>query len=83
MSPDPQDRVDIPGLSPTGPSPAPSEQIGPRAWLGIYFRCCHTYGRLYRDRAGKRYTGSCPRCGVALSVPIGPAGTNQRFFEAI
>ena len=53
-----------------------------RKWLGIYFRCCHVYGRLYRDEARMQYAGHCPRCAMSVSVPIGEGGTNRRFFEA-
>ena len=55
---------------------------GGRKWLGVHFRCCNTYGRLYRDAAGSQYTGRCPRCAVEVQVPIGEGGTDRRFFEA-
>ncbi|MCA9293648.1 MAG: hypothetical protein KDA20_07535 [Phycisphaerales bacterium] len=53
-----------------------------RKWLGIHFRCCNVYGRLYRDDAGQTYRGQCPRCAAKISVPIGQGGTSRRFFEA-
>lgn len=52
-----------------------------RAWLGIYFRCCSQYGRIYKDAAGTRYSGRCPRCGAEVSARVGEGGTDQRFFE--
>lgn len=54
----------------------------PKQWLGIYFKCCHAYGRLYKTADGKRYAGRCPRCMAQLQCMVGPGGTNQRFFEA-
>lgn len=54
-----------------------------RPWLGVRFECCQVYTRIYRNRAGTEYTGWCPRCGAAVRVPIGPAGTHARFFRAV
>ena len=81
---DPQDRVDIPGVGPAPGTGAeePAMRREQRSWLGIHFRCCSVYGRLYRRSGQREYRGHCPRCGAAISVPIGPGGTNMRFFEA-
>ncbi len=48
----------------------------------VHFRCCHAYGRLYRNRAQTLYSGCCPRCGARVSARIGPGGTARRMFEA-
>jgi len=53
-----------------------------RRFLAIWFRCCHAYGRLYRNPRQTAYVGRCPRCGAAVSARIGPQGTKRRFFEA-
>ncbi len=53
-----------------------------RPFLGIQYKCCQTYGRLYRTTSGTSYEGRCPKCGKLLSVPIGSGGTGQRFFSA-
>jgi len=53
-----------------------------RRWLGIYFKCCSVYGRIYRNAHGTAYQGGCPRCGAAVRAQIGRHGTSQRFFEA-
>ncbi len=54
----------------------------PRPFLGIQFKCCHTYGRIYRNDAATKYEGQCPKCRAKVSVPIGSGGTGARFFEA-
>jgi len=57
----------------------------PKKFLGIYFECCNTYGRLYQNAQGTHYVGRCPKCMINLKVPIGkdkPNATNQRFFKA-
>ncbi len=53
-----------------------------RPWLGVLFRCCNVYGRLYRNRSATAYEGGCPRCGVPVRAGIGPGGTSKRFFVA-
>ena len=53
-----------------------------RPWLSIWFRCCHTYGRIYRNDAGTMYLGRCPKCGKQVRALVGPGGTNRRMFEA-
>lgn len=76
--------MDIPGLAresarPQGAAPSSRPE---RAWLGIWFRCCHTYGRLYKDLAGRSYVGRCPKCGAEARARVGSGGTSRRLFEA-
>ena len=52
-----------------------------RQFLGIWFECCHVYGRLYKNKAGTMYYGRCPRCLRSVRVRVGEGGTNQRFFR--
>lgn len=54
----------------------------PRRWLGIQFDCCGVYARIYRNGAGSAYVGWCPQCTRRIQVPIGPGGTDTRFFTA-
>lgn len=60
----------------------PQRSPGGNPFLGIRFRCCRVYGRLYRDPSGNAYQGRCPRCGAFLTVSIGHGGTSRRFFSA-
>ena len=53
-----------------------------KKFLGILFECCHVYGRIYRDPAGTAYEGVCPCCRRRVHVPVGPGGTQRRFFVA-
>jgi len=62
--------------------PVPTGEVAKRPFLGIYFRCCCTYGRIYRNRERTAYEGRCPRCLRPVRVRIAPGGTNSRFFEA-
>ena len=55
---------------------------GPRPFIGIWFRCCSVYQRIYRSPGADRYSGFCPRCLRRLEVLVGPDGTEERIFEA-
>lgn len=79
--PDPRDIVDINGLPPT-PPPRAREDGAAKPWLGILFTCCGVYARIYKNHAGRKYVGRCPKCGAPLEVRVGPGGTHQRFFAA-
>ena len=39
-----------------------------RPFLGIIFKCCSVYGRLYRNDEGSAYEGACPRCMRPVSI---------------
>ncbi len=79
---DPRDIVDIAALRAGLPAAPRDTAPAGKPWLAIWFRCCHTYGRIYRNRAGTMYEGRCPRCGASVRALIGPSGTTQRIFEA-
>jgi hypothetical protein len=70
--------VDRRGDSPLGDSSG--DQKVP--FLGIHFKCCKTYGRIYRSPLRLVYEGQCPKCRGSLTVPIGPGGLDSRFLSA-
>ncbi len=53
-----------------------------RPYIGVYFRCCGVYQRIYRRPDQDRYFGYCPRCMRPLTVRVSPDGTEERIFEA-
>ena len=53
-----------------------------KKFLGVHFRCCNLYARIYINTQGTAYEGCCPRCGKRIHVPIGKGGIANRFFEA-
>ena len=65
---------------PQVPAPAPCDAA--TKFLSIWFRCCHVYGRLYRNAMHTAYDGRCPRCGTSVQARVGPDGTPRRMFEA-
>ncbi|MEM1026969.1 MAG: hypothetical protein AAGJ38_02700 [Planctomycetota bacterium] len=76
--------LDIPGVDPPKPARAPGADEAPvgRPWIAVYYKCCQTYARLYRNKTEDAYVGHCPKCGFATRAAIGPGGTDQRFFTA-
>lgn len=81
---DGRDTVHIEGLAEAAPDPSGPAPGAPaaRPWIGILFRCCSVYARIYRDPAQPVYRGCCPRCGAQVTARVGPGGTSQRLFSA-
>ena len=60
------------------------EQTAKRKFLGVWFECCHAYGRLYKSPDGKVYRGRCPKCLRSVMVRVdenAENATNRRFFR--
>lgn len=53
-----------------------------RKFLGVHFKCCNVYSRVYVNKEGTAYKGACPRCGKRIEMRIGKGGTDTRFFSA-
>ena len=54
----------------------------PRAYIGMMFKCCHVYTRIYMNREGAAYVGHCPKCGKKVEIKVGPGGSRSRFWSA-
>lgn len=52
-------------------------------FIGILFKCCEIYARIYINNLGDAYEGRCPGCLRYLTVRIDKEnGVNDRFFVA-
>jgi hypothetical protein len=75
---DPRDyKLDIsslPGQSPDAANPPA------RPFIGVHFKCCGVYQRIYRSNDGQRYEGRCPRCARQIRFTVGEGGTDDRYF---
>lgn len=60
-------------------SPEPSR---PRRYIGMMFKCCRVYTRIYLNREGTAYIGRCPKCAAKVEIKIGPGGADARFWTA-
>jgi hypothetical protein len=78
MNSDPRDyKLDISSL-PSQEADAPD--ASGRPFVGVHFRCCGVYQRIYRSNDGKRYEGRCPRCARQVRFLVGHGGTDDRYF---
>ena len=53
-----------------------------RKFVGVQFKCCDVYSRIYINRDRTAYEGNCPKCAKRVRLQIGPGGTDSRFFTA-
>jgi len=63
-------------------SESDSNSPAERPFLGIYFRCCKVYSRIYKNKQGTAYQGHCPKCFRKVNIKVGDQGTSNRFFIA-
>jgi len=62
--------------------PEPSkEPRAPKPFLGVHFKCCNVYYRIYINKERTAYVGGCPRCGRRVKVLIVEGAPDARFFE--
>ena len=54
----------------------------PRPYIGMLFKCCNVYSRIYLNRAGTAFTGYCPKCAAKVEIKAAPGGSKSRFWTA-
>jgi hypothetical protein len=79
---DPEDILELGGRCIHARKPSSPASGTAKRFLMVWYRCCHAYGRMYRNSQQTMYVGRCPKCGARVQARIGPDGTNQRCFEA-
>jgi hypothetical protein len=78
MNSDPRDyKLDISSLPPQEGEPSTASA---KPFVGVHFKCCGVYQRIYRSADGKRYEGRCPRCARQVRFLVGQGGTDDRYF---
>lgn len=53
-----------------------------RPFIGMLFRCCNVYARLYLNKGGTAYVGFCPKCAKKVAIHVAPGGSKSRFWSA-
>lgn len=54
----------------------------PRPFIGITFKCCKVYSRVYLNKKGTAFVGWCPKCAAKVEVLVSPDGDDSSFFTA-
>jgi len=54
----------------------------PRPYIGMHFKCCNVYTRIYLNRAGTAFMGHCPKCAAKVEIKASPGGSKSRFWSA-
>ena len=54
----------------------------PRPFIGVLFKCCHVYARIYLNRTGTAYVGHCPKCAAKMEIKVAPGGSKAKFWTA-
>ena len=55
-----------------------------KEFIGVTFKCCNVYARIYLNAEGTAFEGICPRCyrkKITIKV-VEEGGSKSRFFEA-
>jgi hypothetical protein len=52
-----------------------------REFIGVTFKCCKVYTRIYLKKKNTAFLGWCPKCGAPMEVLISPTGSKSRFFQ--
>ncbi len=55
---------------------------GKRPFIGIVFKCCRIYSRIYLNKKGDAFVGWCPKCSAKMEVLVSPVGSSNKFFFA-
>lgn len=78
----PGENLDLTSGEDRTPSESGDKLASQRPFVGVHFKCCDVYARVYINRDATAYAGYCPRCAQKIELTIGPDGTDARFFEA-
>lgn len=54
-----------------------------RPYVGMMFKCCRVYSRIYLNRAGTAFVGHCPKCAAKVELKaVAEGGSKSRFWTA-
>jgi hypothetical protein len=76
------EHLDLTDHLPERDKPGGRPRVPGRRFVGVKFMCCDVYSRVYINRDETAYEGNCPKCTKVVRLPIGPGGTDARFFTA-
>jgi hypothetical protein len=53
-----------------------------REYVGVTFKCCRVYTRIYLNKEKTAFVGWCPKCAAKMEVQITKTGSSSKFFQA-
>ena len=53
-----------------------------KPYIGMHFKCCNVYCRIYLNHDGTAFRGNCPKCAQPVRVKAAPGGGKSRFWTA-
>lgn len=62
--------------------PSGKGRPGSKPFVGIHFRCCNVYSRIYLNAAGTAFVGWCPKCARKAEIKVAASGSTTPFFTA-
>lgn len=51
-----------------------------RKFVGVIFKCCNVYSRIYIDKGKDKFVGFCPKCGAKMEIYASSTGSKSNFF---
>lgn len=53
-----------------------------RPSVGVHFKCCNVYSKIYMNHMATAYSGHCPKCACPVEIPIvKEGGSSSKFFS--
>jgi hypothetical protein len=52
-----------------------------RTYIGMQFKCCKAYARIYLNVQGTAFCGHCPKCAKPVRIKVSPGGAKSRFWS--
>ncbi len=53
-----------------------------KPFIGMHFKCCHVYSRIYVNATQTAFKGHCPKCAAPVEIKISKDGTSTPFFTS-
>ena len=58
------------------------ENKNKKPFVGMHFKCCHVYSRIYINAKRTAFSGHCPKCAKPVEIKISKDGSSSPFFTA-
>lgn len=52
-----------------------------RPHIGIHFKCCNAYARIFLNAKGDAFAGNCPKCARPVRIKVSESGVKAKFWE--